>query len=758
MPVPKPPASLDGSCSVIHDKRLYSYTPEAFTSIPLENDAEWDTLKMGVKVTGGVCVGSTPPDASQAGFYVVGGKSDAGDYSGLQKYTYATKEWSTIQLTDQVTKNRQGHAAHYIMADDAILMYAGSQDGSVHPSSQTFTIKVSEPFAVRGYESVAPPSVSPILFRWSDADAAMITGGGDPQDAKVWLFNPTARWRDSGASLAEPVKDTASTKICPIDGDDGSKMLYMFDFGQSPVAVDQVFVQDPKGAPVHDSRPIGRRGIGRTDYKTKRDLTWDKWPKYNSTFRPEGKRKVSSMATSPDGTVAFSGPDGLDLFNAKENSWLNASAMLGKKEQLALIASASTFSETTSTTSETTSLTSSTPTSSMTQTSASISPSTTSVASSGTPTSTSPAAVSTGQGNIGDSGPSSNTILGITLGCILGFMALLGLILLMLRRRKKRRSPTPGDDVLNEKDAAAFSPSLLPPKPLGAQGHYPRPSRESWSSMAILMGRAGKERPPLTRKPSNDTNRSSSSSLHKAFKSTISKPIPQAATHPGLVPDEKSVAFAPNVGQPRPRNRNGPVDPNDSTRRSSGWNRYWSGGSALQILGLGQSKRKSGISEQSSAYSDHGNSLHPSTAGNVQPLLVRKDSATVPPSNFERRPEVNNVVSGSPQVAQFASGVPAEGMSGKIVRPTSDASSGYSSGVPESINDTWDAAVAGKPWGANRAPVSTYSPAHQYGTSQSSIGVLRAPPSGMSSQPQLAMAANSSDMSWLNLGDQSRAK
>ncbi|KAG8426893.1 hypothetical protein J3459_007675 [Metarhizium acridum] len=99
-------------------------------------------------------------------------------------------------------------------------------------------------------------------------------------------------------------------------------------------------------------------------------------------------------------------------------------------------------------------------------------------------------------------------------------------------------------------------------------------------------------------------------------------------------------------------------------------------------------------SEQSSRYSDV-----------TKNPRITQDSATVPPLNFEGRPAVNSVNSGSPVVAQYTSKMPfTEGMSGTIERPVSPVSSGYSSGIPESINEIWDPMEASTPWGANRAP------------------------------------------------------
>lgn len=753
MPAPKPPASLDNSCTVIHDNTLYSFTPDAFLSIPLEDSAKWKKLQPGVQVTGASCVG-TP-----AGLYVVGGKSDVGDYPGLQKYTYSTGNWTTIPISEAQIKNRRWHSSTYIPADDVILLYGGSVGDAPSGSTTTFTIGASEPWTVRSYGSVlAPPAVSPILMSWSGADAAMIGGGTDPQNAKVWLFNPNAQWRDSGASLAAPLdKDTSSVQAVLLDGDDGSKSLYTFDLTQAPNRVNRYTLQDAKGVPVHASTRITARDVDGAKSETKRGLSLSDWPKYNGTLAPTTTRQNFAVAQGPDGMVVFSGGNSespLAIFNAKENGWVNVTALLGDKTQTALTASTTT----TSTLSTSTAFSS-------TSTLASTSATSTSAATSSA-AALPPAAPST------DSGPSSDAILGITLGTIAGFLALLGLILLLLRRHKKRHNHAetgqngdskPASPV--EKDMLTPMKGTLPVKPQGHfRGHYPQDSQESYSSMAILMGRMHKDKDKsgLSRKASNDTFRSSTSSLHKQFKSKISKPIPQVSAYPALAAqDDKGIAFDPSAAAPRPRNNNRPVDPQDGTRRSSGWNKYWSGGSALQILGFGgQQKRNTLVSEPSSHYSE-GTGTGTGTGTNNHASRATQDSATVPPLNFDRglegRPSVNSVNSGSPVVAQYNSKLPAEGMAGKIERPVSPVSSGYSSGIPESINDAWDP-MEGRAWGADRAPSSAYTASYHYGASLTPSAAVAQPPSGVSKQPQLAMAATSSDMSWLNLGDQSRAR
>ncbi|TVY62365.1 hypothetical protein Focb16_v004363 [Fusarium oxysporum f. sp. cubense] len=49
---PKPPTSLHNSCSVIYENILYSFTPEAFLSLSLEEGAKWKKLEMGERVSG----------------------------------------------------------------------------------------------------------------------------------------------------------------------------------------------------------------------------------------------------------------------------------------------------------------------------------------------------------------------------------------------------------------------------------------------------------------------------------------------------------------------------------------------------------------------------------------------------------------------------------------------------------------------------------------------------------------------------------
>ncbi|WAO83766.1 Hypothetical protein NCS54_00096500 [Fusarium falciforme] len=750
MSLPKPPSPLTGACSVIHDNTLYVYTQNAFMSLPLEKDAEWKKLATGEKVSGGVCVGT------DSGLFVVGGTGGSDSYTGLQKFTYGDKKWSTITLSSPITKNLQHHGAAYLKSTDRIFVYAGTKDGSETATSEGWVIGASEPHTILA----AGPTVSalnPILLPWSDTDVCFV-GGSDSNTAVSW-YNPDAGWRLSGTTLSEPIPSSMRAVLVP--GDDGSISLYVFDLTASPNKVRRHLVWTADNQPVTLSEAL-----------TKRDATGSDWPAYNATLAPkEARSNDYTVAQDSNGKIVFvGGSDKLPvaMFDGKENAWMDSVKVLGSEPQKLLAETTSsksssatkTSTSTKSTSTKSSSTVSSTSTESFTTDSSTFSTSTATATDSSTASwtlSESSTASSTdivpvgGATKSGDSGLSSSAILGITLGTILGFLAALIVILLLLRRRKKTRQPSPEaaharhNYPPDEKDPKAFGNGQLSPNSAHFRGHNSQLSQESYSSMAILMGRAGKNKTSITRKPSSGTNRSSVGSLHKQLKATISKPILQEMQHPVLQgQDTRGVSFDPTVAEPRPRN--GPLETQDGMRRSSGWNRYWSGGSALQILGFGGPKRNTVGSDSESHYSDSIAARNP---------RVTQDSATVPPLNFDFRPEMNRVNSGSPVVAEYSKIPFRDGVAGKIERPTSKASSGYSSGIPESINETWDPDYKAKPWGTDRAPSSVYNPSFYFGTplSPSVPPPPRNPPSGVSTQPQLAMASTSSDMSWLNLGD-----
>ncbi|KZL81055.1 pre-mrna splicing factor clf1 [Colletotrichum incanum] len=766
MKLPEPKVALENICSVIHDNVLYTYAAGAFQSLALEEGAEWKTLSQGESVTGAVCVGSNPKDASQAGLYIVGGKGTSADYRGLQKFTYATGKWESITPQDPVTQNRLLHGATYLPGTDQIVMYGGSQDGYSGPSTQTFVVGASAPYNTRAFSSTAAPVVNPMLLTWSDTQAVLV--GGSTTNNKIMLFSPDTVWTDSGATLAEPLtKDTTAMKAIIMNGDDGSKSLYTFDLSTTPNEVKRMVLIDASGAPVVNSAAVSKKTTRETASEfEKRALTLSDWPAYNSTLAPTGTRLNYALAQGSDGLVVFAGGSGsvndpLCMFNARENSWEDAVQKLGEQE--VLITSESTSSASSTTATSTISSSSSSATSFFTlPASVSASASSSSAASSETAAAGAPAAVG------------ANTILGIVLGTITGIMILLGLILFCIRRRRGKNQ----QNVEGGQTAKGMSPRGFPDEKAGLgygnddfgpgpdghfRGHQQQDSAGSFSSMAILMGKVnGSNAPKSSGGARSGGNHDTSNSF---FKSTIGKPMPHMNEQSALSPpsrDEKGVSFAADVVEPRPTPRGAPVGRAGETRRSSGWNRYWSGGSALNILGFGNSKRTTIDSDRSSHYSNtnYKNRITQDSA-TVPPLhLITQDLSTVPPIQHDGRPELSRVVSGSPTVSNYSNQIPfRDGVSAKIEsprRPTSDASSGYSSGIPESVRDTWDPTGPSRPWGADRAPSSVYADS-LYPTSLAPSLPNRQTqtdiPSGVSQQPPLAMASTSSDMSWLNLGE-----
>ncbi len=785
MALPQPSVPLTDACSVIFNNTLYTYSNAAFQALPLTPGARWKQLPPGEPVTGGVCVGSTPGDPNRAGFWVVGGAGKTAGYNGLQQFTFSTGKWASITPSALVTQDRLWHNAVYLNGSDTILMYAGNQDGSQHLSSQTFTIQASAPYNVLSYQSIAPPTTSPILLQWSDTQAVLL--GGSDLNTQVMLFDPQTGWTDSGTTLAAPLpKNTTEVKAVLEKGDDGCKNIYTFDMSVTPNQVNRTVLLDGAGHPVQKSAPVSRRSpsgagplSGRAGRRRRqaKSLTLDDWPRYDPTLAPNVTRTSYALAQDPDGLVVIAGGstnDVLCMFDGRKNGWVNATAHL--------------VDASTSSSAPSSSPSSVTPTSS---------------ASSGSSAATSsppPVAIASNQQS-----PTltANTILGIVLGTMAGFAVLLVLIYILVRRRRRHQDFA---DVAHhrrasgaaspEKGGFGFASDSLPQGPAKGtfRGHQPQDSHTSFSSMTILMGRVNQQNKSgsIQRNNSKESRSSEDSVFNKAFKSTISKPIPQsprsdAATTPPPpfeARGERGVSFGPDVADPRPRAAGPAVDRQGSTRRSSGWNRYWSDGSALNnILGFSgsnggggggggggtnggkvDSRRVTVESDRSSQYSSDQHRITQDSA-TVPPLHVVAAAATaMPPSSQPRFQRVN---SGSPTMAAYDSRIKDE-MRAQIERSNSHASSGsaYSSGIPASVHDTWDpTAMSTRPWGAARAPAGAYAAgATNFSTplppSSSGSGASgRQPqlPTGVSRQPQLSHAATSSDMSWLNLGDFSRS-
>lgn len=719
MTVPEPILPLENICSVIYNNTLYTYSSSAFQALPLEDGADWNELPSGISVEGGKCVSTTPTDG-EAALYVVGGTSSEPNYQGLQKFSYEAGRWESIQLSTPDIQSRLWHGATYLNTTNSILVYAGNQDGSKYPSSQTFTINLSNNHTILAWDSIAPPTISPIMLTWSTSHAVMLGGADD--NKRVMLFNALTGWEDSSASLASPLQDGIMAVLA--GRDDGSKSLYTFDMSTSPNTVNRTVLVDGSGRPVVNSSPV-----------QKREYSFNDWPAYNDTLAPTATRSSYSIAEDESGLVVIAGgneDDVLCMFQAVDNQWLDAGSLFGTSNQVAIESMPSATADTDVFSTE-------------------ISPSST--------TSAEPDRNS----NDSEGGLSPNALLGAVLGSIFGAATLLVLALFLLKKRKKRLAYTEAGHARrasgisrSEKDEMILANDFNGLSGSAMRGHQQQDSQGSFSSMAILMGKLGQGNKqaamPVKRKGSfnNTVNHESQASPVNA---RVGSSVPADGTTPIVVTrDEKGVSFISDVEDPPLRQPGSSTLDPQGTRRSSGWNQYWSGGSAFNILSL-NSKRTTAVSESSSQYSD--------------PRRITQDSATVPSFHLdpsERVPPLGlqRVNSGSPTISQYSNKIPLkEGMVGQIERPSSRTSSDYSSGIPTSVQDSWDPIAAKKPWGSERAPSSTYSQTSMwpYPLGQQGQGPPPLPTGpGMSTQPQLAMASMSSDMSWLNLGEQNRGR
>lgn len=755
MAQPKPKVALNNVCSSIYNNTLYTYQSDAFQSLSLESGAEWETLDQGESLSGAACVNVDSSNGTEPALWIVGGSGTLTNYTGLQRYVYSTGTWETITPVTKVTENRTGHGAVYLPGSNSIVVYSGSQEGDSGMSTQTFSISLSD-YSVLAYESDgAPPTAKPIMLRWSNNEAVMV--GGSSTNKQVMLFESSTGWTNSGATLATALKTgTEGWHATLVTGSDGSKSLYTYDMTVSPNVANRTVVVDSHGAPVTDAVAITKRWEEGSTPGRRATLTESDWPTYDSTYASTAIRTNSAAAESSDGTVVLSGgnmDDVICIFDQGSNSWVNATELLvSDSDQKTLHASVASYSSVAATATSTSAT--ATGTAEAESTAGSVSSSSSANGSSSSSSSS--------------SSLSTNQVLGVVLGSIGGAIVLLMLLYCQIRKRKtrqdfiraghaRRASGVSGEP---EKDGMAMASESFPRSPTNPtfmRGHQPKGSTASFSSMAILMGKGSKGSMDGGRRPSFGRQGTDNNQI----KGSISSPMPAMAAHnmpplpPALAPasrDEKSVSFTNDTLDPRAAGRI-PADQQEGMRRSSGWNRYWSGDSgALNILGYGNNAaNRNTVASEGSHYSSNGPAVDTRNRRT-------QDSATVPPLHVDGRPRFNRVNSGSPTVSNYPSHLQG-GMSGQIDhRPASTGSdlSGYSSGIPASVHDTWDpTALTSRPWtGGARATSSMYStnqfPMPPTPTEQQPP-MPRNYTSGISQQPQLA-TAHTSDMSWLNLG------
>lgn len=417
MSVPVPDHSLSGHCSGIHDQTLYVYNNDGqLQSLPLKKNATWTEELGGDAVNAPACVKAT---GSEPALFVVGGESDDASFRGVQKYSFTSNAWESLYPAADVLQNRVDHSVVYLPDSESILVYAGSQASAPsHLSSQTFLLSTQPPYDILSFTSNAPPANNPILAQWNSSHAVMV--GGQTTSNQVWLFGPSEGWTQLSSDLAGPLDPSARAVV--INGDDGSKVLQVYDLHTSPNTAQAVVLLGDGGRPAYTGQMVGQ---AQSLDSRKRDLTIADWPSYNATNAPTSTRAECSIAQGEDGLVVMAGGNEnhpLIMYDQKENSWIDANDFFKAKQQVVLQPSSTSQPSATPRASETSQ-----------------------------PTTTTPA---------GSNGMSAHQktlrTLGITLGTLCGIAALFILILLFLRwRRTKQKKQNGGYLKEKEHDGAA---------------------------------------------------------------------------------------------------------------------------------------------------------------------------------------------------------------------------------------------------------------------------------------------------------------
>lgn len=417
MSLPLPAVALGSHCSILRKNTLYTFSETAFQSIKLTNGSTWQTLPLNIGTSGAQCVLAHQGTADES-LYIVGGAvtnaTNTPSFSGLQRWIFGTKTWETISLPDPVAYNLVGHGAAFLESTQRIIVFAGSVYPDVGlPSANTFMIQANTP-----HEIVALPAskalLAPIVVPWN-ADGAMIVGGA-ADNTVVNTYTTSAGWKVLDAALDKGLAARGSADASLVDGDDGSRVLMMFDLTTSPATVGVKRVQEATKA---TKATKARR---QPAVSTENQLTSTSWPKYNSTGAPTGVRTGTSLAAEGDMVVISGGDDTspILLFNTRKNGWVSAESVFLNQDPTPITTSSSSPNP-----SEITTLT---------------------IGSS--PTDAKPEAYPS-------SGLNTVQLLFIILGSLLGATILLGALFYWLRSRRQARDAANGRNLTTPDSTAA---------------------------------------------------------------------------------------------------------------------------------------------------------------------------------------------------------------------------------------------------------------------------------------------------------------
>lgn len=611
MSLPIPPVALKDHCSVIYRHTLYTFQPDAFQSLDLRPGGRWSQLPMGVSTNGSVCVQASPK--GEDSMFVVGGvtNSSFSGFSGLQRYVFKSRRWETISPPVEVTQHRLGHSSVYLNSSSTILIYAGSQDGTSTPSSQTFTISAIPPYTVVAHSSLTmpPPLIKPLLISWNASHALML--GGDSQNKDLFTFGPgfgeREGWQRLDEQLKASLKDSSKVQATIFVSGDESKTLEIFDMSASPNNITRLELQPATGeispgttkTSASSSPPPNR--MENPSRKRKRETP--ERPAYNSTLAPKVPRKGFSLARDPDGLVVISGGEPekskevVCLFNQTGNAWIEENQFFA------------------------------------TTTSKAPSPLDTSSTAIVQPTQTpAPAGPTSTSSNVINSKNRPLTILGATLGGVFGFVAMVIIILLLLRCRRRRQEgihkrsnsgyPSDGKQEMHYGNRDAGYMQDVGGTAAGHAGHKHMDSGHSTTSLAVKSGRAGspQSKRGFLHKPGGSNGSS------KSFFSRGRSPLaPSPPLISGPIPVEDSRNDIPVQTTPEPRTE---------SRTDNGWSRYWQNNSSTNLFNVppgspnhepGSRPNTYNSASQSDYVSSRVASSDPHESAEVPPLSVRSN-------------------------------------------------------------------------------------------------------------------------------------
>ena len=429
MPLPQPKVPLKDHCSIIYNDTLYTYQPDAFQSLDLKEGGEWAQLPMGVSTRGSACVQGSVND--QVAFIVVGGTASQQGYKGLQHYSFKSNSWTSDHPADEVVTNRERHGAVYLQHTSQIVTYGGSQDGNTGPTSQTFAISTKSPYATQAFSSTAPPVIDPLMLSYNSTHALML--GGETSNTNLYTFSPSDQWQRLDVSLQDGLKDSDKTQAIILDGDDGSKLLEIFEMSATPNQISSLRLKNATSPSNHKRSASYLSSPHHPTKRRKRDTSLANRPAYNSTLAPQDSRTGFSLTSDPKtGLTVASGGNRqvpLAMFNETSNQWIDPNQFFSSKPE---------------------STPTPTPSASSSSSSSSKNPATYS------PTAA-PSAVAGANSNARNK---SLTILGGVLGAVLGAAIFLVLLLLLLRhhkRRKEREQREKRDLALRQKEEMDFT-------------------------------------------------------------------------------------------------------------------------------------------------------------------------------------------------------------------------------------------------------------------------------------------------------------